>query len=77
MTNDIEQQISTVIDNQIRPLLQSDGGDISVVCFKDNILTVKLTGACSCCPHAQATLKNVVENAIHQAVSSDIIIETI
>ena len=69
--------INEVVDKYIRPGLQSDGGDIEVVDFRDNVLSVRLQGACSCCPHAQMTLENAVDNIIHKAVSPDIIVKAL
>ena len=46
---------------EIRPRLQSDGGDIELVDVKDGVVKVKLTGACAGCPMAQMTLKMGVE----------------
>ncbi|MBE6446937.1 MAG: NifU family protein [Alphaproteobacteria bacterium] len=74
MEEDIIQKIKFVIENHIRPGLQIDGGDIEVIDFKDNILKVKLIGACSCCPHAQMTLKNSVERMIRQMVCESILV---
>lgn len=70
-------RINEVINKYIRPSLQLDGGDIEVVDFKDNVLSVRLQGACSCCPHAQMTLENAVENTIHQAISPNIIVKAL
>lgn len=71
---EVLDKINGVIDQYIRPGLQADGGDIEVIDFKDNILLVSLTGACSCCPHSYLTLKNAVENTIKTMVSSDIVV---
>ena len=60
-----------VIDvlNQVRPYLQQDGGDLQFVELTDNnIVKVKLTGACGCCPHAIFTLKQGVEQAVKKAL---------
>jgi|WetSurMetagenome_2_1015567.scaffolds.fasta_scaffold00064_16 Fe-S cluster biogenesis protein NfuA len=46
---------------KIRVGLQNDGGDISLVDIKEDVVYVRLTGACGCCPMAAATLKNYVE----------------
>ena len=54
---------------KVRPYLQADGGDIEVVeLTDDNVLKVRLTGACHGCPFSMQTLKAGVE----QAVKSDI-----
>jgi Fe-S cluster biogenesis protein NfuA len=49
----------------IRPFLQNDGGDISLVEVTDDyVVKVKLHGACGSCPYSIMTLKNGVEQAI-------------
>lgn len=50
---------------EIRPFLQSDGGDISLVSInEDNHVTVKLEGNCVGCSVNQMTLKSGVEFTI-------------
>lgn len=44
-----------------RPYIQADGGDIDFVSCEDGIVTVRLRGACTGCPHAALTLKAGVE----------------
>jgi len=77
MSEKVLLQINEVVDKYVRPSLQADGGDIEIVDFKDNVLFVKLQGACSCCPHARMTLENAVGNTIRQAVSQDIVIRAL
>ena len=45
---------------EIRPFLQADGGDISLISVEEDIVTVKLLGACIGCTVNQITLKNGV-----------------
>lgn len=50
---------------EIRPFLQSDGGDISLVSIEENkIVNVQLQGACVGCSVNQMTLKSGVEMTI-------------
>jgi Fe-S cluster biogenesis protein NfuA len=42
--------IEEILDRTIRPGLQADGGDIEIVEFKDNVLTITYEGACGSCP---------------------------
>jgi len=49
---------------EIRPFLQSDGGDISLISIKDESVTVRLEGACVGCSVNQMTLKSGVEMTI-------------
>ncbi len=54
---------------QVRPFLQADGGDISLVeVTDDNIVRVKLHGACHGCSISNITMKAGVEEAIKNAV---------
>jgi len=77
MSEEVLLKINEVVDKYIRPALQADGGDIEIVDFQDNVLSVRLQGACSCCPHARMTLENAVGNTICQAVSQDITIKAL
>jgi Fe-S cluster biogenesis protein NfuA len=66
--NELEIKIKNVLE-QIRPYLQSDGGDIRFVeLTEDNVVNVELTGACGSCPYSIITLKNGVETAIKKAI---------
>lgn len=51
--------------DEIRPFLQSDGGDISLLSIEnENIVRVQLQGACVGCSVNQMTLKSGVEMTI-------------
>lgn len=55
--------------NQVRPYLQADGGDISLIDITDDfVVKVKLTGACQGCPFSYQTLKSGVEQALIKEV---------
>jgi Fe-S cluster biogenesis protein NfuA len=58
-----EQQVIKLLDS-IRPGIQMDGGDVEFVEIKDNIVYVRLLGACGGCPMAQLTLKEGIERYI-------------
>ncbi|MFO7756249.1 MAG: NifU family protein [Bacteroidales bacterium] len=54
---------------KVRPYLQADGGDIELVeVSDDNIVKVRLTGACNGCPFSMHTLKGGVEQALMKEV---------
>lgn len=44
------ERISALLDEQVRPYLQGDGGDLYVVGLKGNVLEVHYQGACGSCP---------------------------
>lgn len=43
-------EIEEILDRTIRPGLQADGGDIEIIDFKDNVVTIAYEGACGSCP---------------------------
>ncbi|MFA6435174.1 MAG: NifU family protein [Elusimicrobiales bacterium] len=65
----MKDQVQKVIE-KIKPMLAADGGSVELagVDEKTGIVTVRLTGACGCCPHATMTLKTVVERMIKEEV---------
>ena len=66
----LTEKITSVIDSDVRPAIESHGGGIEFVDFNEatGILSVTLTGMCSGCPGARATLRNMVEGVIRQHV---------
>ena len=44
------KKIEEILDKEVRPGLQGDGGDLKVLDYKDNVLVVKYQGACGTCP---------------------------
>jgi Fe-S cluster biogenesis protein NfuA len=63
----MEEKVKQAIE-QIRPLLQRDGGDIEFVSVENGVVKVRLKGACSGCPMSQMTLKGAVEQSIKKDV---------
>jgi len=59
LKNEVEKALA-----EIRPFLETDGGDISLVSIDDDIVKVQLLGACVGCSVNQMTLKNGVEATI-------------
>ena len=53
---------------QIRPSLQADGGDVELIGVKDGVVSLRLTGACGCCPMSTATLKMGIERILKSKV---------
>lgn len=63
-TKELRQKIEDALE-EIRPFLQSDGGDISLISIEDGKkVTVQLQGACVGCSVNQMTLKSGVEMTI-------------
>ena len=70
-------KIGKVLEQQISPQLQKDGGDIELVDIDGDVVKVKLIGVCSGCKNASMTLKNFVEAELKEKVDSKIIVEQI
>ena len=52
--------INTLLDEQIRPYLRSDGGDLHVISLDGNLLSVHYQGACGTCPSSiSGTLRSI------------------
>ena len=63
-TEELRLNVEKALD-EIRPFLQSDGGDISLLSIEnDNLVKVQLQGACVGCGVNQMTLKSGVEMTI-------------
>jgi NifU-like protein len=57
------QLISQAIE-ELRPFLRADGGDCELVGVEDDLVRVKMTGACVGCMFASATISGVQERLI-------------
>ncbi|MDA8728893.1 NifU family protein [Flavicella sp.] len=62
-TQNLTLTVQKALD-EIRPFLLADGGDISLVSIEENVVKVKLEGACVGCSINQMTLRNGVEASI-------------
>ncbi|RKZ12367.1 NifU family protein [bacterium] len=60
-TSEVETKIREILDQQIRPAVAMDGGDIKFVEFVDGVVRLKMQGACGGCPSSTATLKQGIE----------------
>ncbi len=64
----IRERVMNALE-RVRPYLQSDGGDITLVDItEDYTVKVKLQGACRGCPYSIQTLKAGVEQALLKEV---------
>ena len=59
----MKEKIEKALD-EIRPFLQSDGGNIELISFTEKEVKVRLLGNCVSCTVNQMTLKNGVEMTI-------------
>lgn len=64
----IVKQIKRLLETEIKPVVALDGGDIAFVSYENQVLSLKMMGACSGCPSSQATLKDGIEVRMKQAL---------
>jgi Fe-S cluster biogenesis protein NfuA/nitrite reductase/ring-hydroxylating ferredoxin subunit len=62
---------------QVRPQLQSHGGDVALVRIEDGTAFVRLDGACNGCSMSSATLRNLVEAALTEGVPGVNVVEVL
>lgn len=62
-----EKKIIDIID-KLRPFLINDGGNIDFVKYENNIVYIKMMGACANCHMLDLTLKEGIEAAIQEEV---------
>lgn len=74
------QQIINILEEYVKPAVQSDGGNITFENYDDTTkkVTVTLKGACSGCPSSTFTLKNGIENMLRQMLNNnEIVVEAL
>jgi len=69
---EIVRNIKTVIEEQVRPAVAMDGGDITFEGFEDGLVHLKLKGACSGCPSSTMTLKQGIHGLLTRMFPNDV-----
>ena len=65
---EVVARIRSILDDEIRPAVAMDGGDIVFAGFRDGIVEVYMQGACSGCPSSTATLKHGIEMRLREEI---------
>ena len=69
--------IRKLIDTDIRPYVQADGGDIELVEVDGNRVKLRLLGACGKCPSSEMTLRSGVQTRLQAMISADLVVEEV
>lgn len=69
------QLVQQTINEQIRPALRADGGDIDLIDVEGNKVIVAFRGMCAQCKMAEYTMRDVVEARLKEYVSDDLTVE--
>jgi len=67
--------IRKFLDQDVRPYILADGGDIELITVDGNKVLVRLTGACVACPSAMQTLRQGVQERLQAKVSPELVVE--
>ena len=69
-----EETIIDLLNEYIKPAVESDGGAITFHSYVGDVVTVNLKGACSGCPSSTSTLKGGIESLLNQKVDPNIVV---
>ena len=74
--DELTQKITKRLE-ELRCMLQADGGDLEIVSIEGKLVKLRLRGSCGCCPHATATIKDVLERIMREDIDPEITIERV
>ena len=64
--------IENVLNTEIKPQLNKDGGSIELVDLNGNTVIVRLLGGCASCAASQMTLKNFVGKTLQEKLDKNL-----
>ena len=67
-SSEIEKKIQKFLDEEIRPAVAMDGGDVSLDRFEDGVVYLHMQGSCAGCPSSTMTLKMGIETKLKEVV---------
>jgi Fe-S cluster biogenesis protein NfuA len=65
---EVVARIRQILEEEVRPVVAQDGGDIVFAGFRDGMVEVYMHGACSGCPGSTATLKHGIEARLREEI---------
>jgi len=69
--------VEAVLENDVRPKLNMDGGSVELIDVDGNIIKVRLLGACHGCASSGGTIKMLIERALKEKISQNITVEQV
>jgi NifU-like protein len=70
-------KVQEVIDKEIKPILEQDGGSIELFDVAGNVIKVKLKGRCATCPSALVTLEHTVAEKLREFIAPELTVERV
>ena len=65
-SKDSHAQLKSLFEKEIRPALQMHGGDVELLEYKDNVVTIRYQGACGCCPGAAMGTLHMIQSLLQE-----------
>jgi Fe-S cluster biogenesis protein NfuA len=65
---DVVDRIRRILEDEVRPAVAMDGGDVVFAGYRDGTVEVQLQGSCAGCPSSTATLRFGIEQRLREAV---------
>lgn len=65
---EVVERIRRILENEVRPAVAMDGGDVVFAGYRDGVVEVILQGSCVGCPSSTATLRLGIEARLREAV---------
>jgi Fe-S cluster biogenesis protein NfuA len=65
---DVVSRIRRILEEEVRPAVAMDGGDVVFSDFRNGVVELYLHGACSGCPSSAATLRHGIEARLREAI---------
>lgn len=72
----MSEQIKAKLE-ELRGMLQADGGDMELISIEGKTVRLRLRGACGSCPHATMTLKQGIERILRESIDPEIVVERV
>lgn len=66
--SEVVARILRILEEEVRPAVAMDGGDIVFAGFRDGIVELYMHGSCSGCPSSTATLKHGIEARLRDEI---------
>ncbi len=74
---EIVDRIKEILDDQIRPAVALDGGDVAFIDYRDGVVYLRMQGACDGCPSATLTLKQGIEARLRHFIPEVTAVEAV
>jgi len=64
----VAARVRDILENEVRPAVAQDGGDIIFAGYREGVVEVYLQGSCAGCPSSTLTLKMGIEQRLREEI---------